>query len=756
MSVISKKMLCQKIISCLLVFISFFVIENVLAICVTTSYRCNSAADDFIVHPNKVVETVNGKKYTTYILQRQYSEKYVYCLVKGASAPHVGYGKDLESKDFCTVDNFVGEKVRAAIGYVINTTYSYAEKQHVIHKLMKEAGYGNEPVIYNTTLYNSAKSIMDSYDAIPTVTLGDFSLEDNNYVASYSITGAEGLDSPSISVNVGSISNGKVYIPTNTTTSNGNVDVAISVSYSKTYSLAITKKCGNYQPIAEQDTTSKTKSYSDSDSKTISITGGLKVTKTNSNNDALAQLDSTTIVKFKLYNNSTCIGDSLKDFAAGDTITGLTPRTYYLKEYQAKNGYHLPQEGEKWYCESVTVTAGETKEIAVVNQTECENKFNADMTMKERIDLYNNLKSAYSQNFNALLNMNNTTAQTACKNIAESKSYTTSCLSANSINSSNISETDVSMYTEKYGTYTFCSTSYKLENKLGKSTFDNIKTGQSIINTKDVVAVGTLNRVCYNFGDDESVIPDLNSDSYIEKDVSIDFVDLLKKEILSGEKTNQILETQYFLPLMYASNKDGKVYYGYCPSSEYCKELGSGIISKFNLTPGTYDMKFSIELKQDKFGSLGNSSDCKYTVENELIDYNNKLNLEYRIVKTDSSTAFLSKDGIENRKIGLNWSSVEVQKEVLDNRNDSYNKTGEGAKYTLTLIPSDIKIIREYNKLTSYDDYTLNCESGGVNCYSRFLNSIKNGVLEFYNLTTNEIEKSWTLKNKLIVKEDVN
>ena len=720
-----------KYITIFIILSIFLQTENILATCVTSSYRCNGASDDFIVHPTQITETINGKTYKTYVMQRQYSEKYVYCLQKGLDAPHVAYG--LTDPNYCTSNNFVGENVRAAIGYVINTNYDYVAKQHVIHKLMADAGYGSNPVTYNTTLYNAATSIRDSYNATPTVTLGNFTLNGNNYEASYSISGATGLGNPTVSVNVGSVSNGKVYIPINTSTSNGQVNVTITISYSKSYALAITKTCGKYQPIAEQDTTAKSKSYSDSDSKTVSITGGLKVTKTNSNNDALAQLDSTTTVKFKLYNNSSCTGTALKDFNAGDTVSNLTPGTYYLKEYQTKKGYHLPQSGEKWYCEPVTVTAGQTNTISVTNQTACEFEFNSSMTMKSRIELYNRLKTAYSQNFNALLDMNNTTASTACKNIPVTNAYTKGCLSATSFSdySSNFSDTNVSMYTEKYGTYTFCVTSYKMENKLGKSTFDDIKTGQSIISTDNVVAIGTINRECYNFGDNENVIPDLKSDNYIENDATIDGVDLIKTESLTGIKTNQALSTQYTLPIMYASNKDGKVYYGYCPSGEYCKVLGRGIVSKFNLKPGTYDLKFDIKLKKDKFGDLGPNSDCRYTVENELIDFNNKLSIEFRPVNTDSDALFLGKDGTSDRKIGANWSSKDDREFVLKEKNNSYNKNNEEPLYKITLTPEITKEIRKNNKNKTYDDYNMTCVEDGTICISNYLTCLQDRKILF-------------------------
>lgn len=462
----------------------------------------------------------------------------------------------------------------------------------------------------------------------------------------------------------------------------------------------------------------------------FSSLGGLKIIKTNSNNDVLAQLSSNTTAKFKLFNNSNCSGSAIKNFNAGDTVSNLDPGTYYLQEYQSKKGYHLPQSGEKWYCDPVTITAGTTKEITVENKTECEYKFRSNMTMKERIDLYNLIKSNYSQNFNALLDMGNITSVDACKNIPITKAYTRSCLAATSFSdySSDFSDTNLSMYTEseKYGSYTFCLISYKLENKLGQSTFNNIKTGQSIISTDNVVAVGTLNRVCYNFGDDDSVIPDLKLENYVEKDVSMDGVNLIKSQSLTGPKTNQVLSIQYTLPVMYASNKDGKVYYGYCPSGEYCKILGRGIVSKFNLEPSTYNMNFNVTLNDDKFGNLGPNSDCRYTVENELIDYKNKLSLEFRSVNTDSDALFLSKDGTNDRKIGANWSSKDDRDFVLKEKNNSYNKNNEEPLYKITLTPQEIKKIRENNKTKTYDDYNMTCVDGGTKCISNYLTCLQN------------------------------
>ena len=497
------------------------------------------------------------------------------------------------------------------------------------------------------------------------------------------------------------------------------------------YSIKETVPSGYVAP--SNTCTNVTVSAGDASTKTITNTpqGGLKITKTNSSNDVLAQLNESTTAKFKLYNNSSCSGTAIRDFNAGDTVSNLDPGTYYLKEYQAKTGYHLPQSGEKWYCDAVTITAGNTKEIKVENKTECEYKFKSEMTMPERIDLYNLIKTNYSQEFNALLDMNKITAKDACQNIPITKSYTKGCFSAQSSSdySNNFSETNVSMYTEKYGQYTFCLTKYNMTNSLGKTSFNNIKTGQTIIKTDNVVATATLNRVCHNFGDTNITNEEYNNltySNYIEEDASIDGTKLIKNQVASGEIDNKTITVTYTLPVMYASNKDGKIHYGSCPSGEYCKVLGRGIISKFNLNPGTYNLNFDISLKEEKLGNRGTTSDCSYTVENELIDYNNRLNIEFRSVNTNSDALFLSKYGTNNRKAGANWSSEEDRDFVLKEKNNSYNKNNEEPLYSITITPEMAKKIRQNNKSKTYDDYNMTCVEDGTICISNYLTCLQN------------------------------
>lgn len=73
------------------------------------------------------------------------------------------------------------------------------------------------------------------------------------------------------------------------------------------------------------------------------------------------------------------------------------------------------------------------------------------------------------------------------------------------------------------------------------------------------------------------------------------------------------------------------------------------------------------------------------------------------------------------RGIGANWSKELAETYILNNRNvNDYNVYSLTPLYTITLTPSDIKEIRQYNKKHSYNDFNLTC-TDGYNCLSKFL-----------------------------------
>ncbi|MBR6690856.1 MAG: hypothetical protein IKL65_05940 [Bacilli bacterium] len=476
--------------------------------------------------------------------------------------------------------------------------------------------------------------------------------------------------------------------------------------------------------------------------------GDLKIFKKNSSNDKLSGFGTNT-TKFQLFSDSSCRNSVTNAFDVnGGGIAQspkLTPGTYYLKEVEVKTGYHKPELGDTWYCDRVVIESGKTLELTIENKTECEYKFKSNMSMKERIDLYNHIKTTYSgTNFNALLDMGNITAADACRNIEINRQYNTSCLGAESFSTGqdNFTNTNVSMFTEKYGSYTFCLTTYSLNPKIS-TTFPTIKTGQNILPGigNGIVTTGTLKRICYNYGDTAATLntdtnySNFSYDKYVTTEVSLDGQLLVKKlDENVSDLNNATIVADYTLPVMYASNKDGRIYYGSCPSGELCKTLDRGIISKFNLNPGTKKLDFNIALnsrnKNISYWDLDSSADCEYTVDNELIDLNSNIYLEFRIVNTNSDNLFLDKVG-NIRDAGLNWQGYE---DILKTNNNSYNHTGAGVKYEITLTPSIIEDIRDYNKGKEYDDYNFTCKNDGTICISNYLTQLRDdGILEINN-----------------------
>jgi len=368
------------------------------------------------------------------------------------------------------------------------------------------------------------------------------------------------------------------------------------------------------------------------------------------------------------------------------------------------------------------------------------------------------------------LSLNNISAQDACRNVPITKSYNTGCFSAKSsiTNQNSFSESNVSMYTEHYGSYTFCLTKFNLERKLDSDYFGVIKTGKSIISSETAVAVGNLERVCYNYGDSDSVIPSLQYRTYIgttatidpnntildsSDDISLVMNEPFKKKIQNGRYIKETYTMKFTLPRAFASNGTGKLGHGSCLLGKNCKYMGKSVLAKFNLYPTVkYDalgnlirlrdsnvLNFNINLNE--FGNKTSVSSCKYDTINELINYKDKIALEFRITNTNSENLFLGKNGNE-RTPGTNWVGFES---ILKSRNNSYNKTGEGAKYSITLTPEMIKQIRDYNKSNSYDDYNLTCENDGNICISNYLTQLRNN----YGLKIYESEKRNVVEKRL-------
>lgn len=112
--------------------------------------------------------------------------------------------------------------------------------------------------------------------------------------------------------------------------------------------------------------------------------------------------------------------------------------------------------------------------------------------------------------------------------------------------------------------------------------------------------------------------------------------------------------------------------------------------------------------------------------------------LIYRTI--DLNNPFPGKDG-DGRTPGSNWNSTTLIENKITKTTNAYNET---PIYKITLIPSTIKEIREYNDNHDYLDYeNLNCNEAGVACISSFLHGTSTGT----NTTSAIVEVSGDCKN---------
>lgn len=113
-------------------------------------------------------------------------------------------------------------------------------------------------------------------------------------------------------------------------------------------------------------------------------------------------------------------------------------------------------------------------------------------------------------------------------------------------------------------------------------------------------------------------------------------------------------------------------------------------------------------------------------------------NIVYRTI--DLNNPFPGKDG-DGRTPGSNWNSTTLIENKITKTTNAYNET---PIYKITLTPSTIKEIREYNDNHDYLDYeNLNCNEAGVACISSFLHGTSTGT----NTTSAIVEVSGDCKN---------
>lgn len=201
----------------------------------------------------------------------------------------------------------------------------------------------------------------------------------------------------------------------------------------------------------------------------------------------------------------------------------------------------------------------------------------------------------------------------------------------------------------------------------------------------------------------------------------------------------------------------------------YYRNIGntSGFFSKF-MDSGEKSLIFNVNLNLNGNGDIFRSNDesCKYRVKQELVS--ETLNLQFEQVNLKNP--FIEKntnpitDNVTVRKVGSNWRSIDINsfdlngdgvrneideaikkyvndfiknpeasengdnylvKYVMNGRPNSYSK--DKPKYVITLTPSDIKAIRNYNDSNDYQDYEkVYCtDSNNVLCSTDFIDNLK-------------------------------
>ncbi|MBQ2946883.1 MAG: hypothetical protein IJE04_03435 [Bacilli bacterium] len=201
--------------------------------------------------------------------------------------------------------------------------------------------------------------------------------------------------------------------------------------------------------------------------------------------------------------------------------------------------------------------------------------------------------------------------------------------------------------------------------------------------------------------------------------------------------------------MIYAELITGKIYSQACPN---CSFLGYGLISKFK-DKGLVELDFGFDFNGKKY-KTDEESFCSYNANQKLITTNEndyKLNLFFRTI--DVKNSFPGKTN-QFRSVGSNWSDDEscsgssdensTIKTVITDRNNSFNQTGDGPKYKITLTPSTVLKIREDNKNKNYEDFNFTCKNDGNFCISNYLTELRGN----YGLTIHSGSKKKTLRGR--------
>ena len=409
------------------------------------------------------------------------------------------------------------------------------------------------------------------------------------------------------------------------------------------------------------------------------------------------------------------------------------------------------------------------------------NNTNAAEDPYQRIHLYRfgGEYNDYAGKYTNLLNFKIKDAETACSVATCKHTSNIECLNSSAYSNDEFDENNLSCYDEVINfnyAVGYCYTDFSIVSP-HFTTFNNglsTLAGYPLFKDEESLAAkGLLNKKCYVYktygtnnsfknGDSIQELSNVATSNMLYKNDK-EYKDYVKNVNLIYNKSNQIKEgestpfdyevkeyksyyelqansvMEYNFNRIYYNLLTGKVTSQQNDVNTNVDSGYYGIVSNFNdvTDSGILEFKYTYTPSSAKKDQITQQAICNYqTTHNPLIpppSYNN-LDIEFRTITT--SNPFSGRSG-KTRNVGSNWcvsnadgiivscsglsSENSTIANYITNSNNSYNQTGDGPKYTITLTPSIIKEIRDYNKETSYDDFKFTCDNEGNNCKSDFL-----------------------------------
>lgn len=415
----------------------------------------------------------------------------------------------------------------------------------------------------------------------------------------------------------------------------------------------------------------------------------------------------------------------------------ITASTDYYKAVVNTCGEGWQSIAEATQIDTVTVTKTATATGTLSNNSTCDDWLTIDSkTPSSLIKLY---QEKYP-NYKGLLNFDNP----SCSVVEKDINLDSSCMSVRYGTGVEFSKNNISNYNDilqiNGETVGYCLTSIEFFKNDEISLPLKFKGGQFIAQG----LAGTVNVIkeCYIFKQVDNIDNNYQASDYIELDIENETLyqdEELSYTFVDDNMYTFIMTNNVYFPFVSIKHGTGEKYSdaNECVlkknNEEYFQCIEErGLLSKFLYNKNTIDFNYTLKIPNNNT-LINETKLCDINIENELINDSGKLNLEFRIISTFNPFPGISGQG---RLTGSNWcylndclSTNNTVKENICLKNNSYNSTGQGYKYKITLTPDAISSIRKYNATTRYDDYNL--ISGVTTMKSLYLEELESqGILE--------------------------